>query len=214
MVESHMYFMWPQMLIPSLYELCRAAVRTTGRILLMRGNLAAADCRDTDSCYSRNPLCAVEWATLACMDNLHALISGVSFTTSRTSSSTSGVIHLGQSLMVITGAKFPFSLRRQWILTSIFPSGHLCPGYLSWYKQYATMPPRIAARQMVHTMLYCMMLSLKNIQRETHLLRVAAMSVQLMPAGSQHLGNLGNRLSLVAEFDTSPSLTDTRQQFN
>jgi hypothetical protein len=61
---------------------------------------------------------------------------------------------------------------------------------------------------------YCIMFSWKSIQRETHLLGVAAMSVQLVPAGSQHLGNLGNRFSLVTEFDSSPSLTDTRQQFN
>lgn len=66
-------------------------------------------------------------------------------------------------------------------------------------------------------MLYFIMLSLKKrgkIILMTHLLRVPTMSVQFLLAGSQHPGNLGNRLSLVTEFDTSPSLTDIRQHFN
>jgi len=48
----------------------------------------------------------------------------------------------------------------------------------------------------------------------THLLSAPTISTQLVLAGSQHLGNLGNRLSLVTEFNTSPTLTDISQYFN
>lgn len=68
-----------------------------------------------------------------------------------------------------------------------------------------------------HLMLYFIMLNLKKrgkINLMTHLLRAPTMSVQLVLAGSQHPGSLGNRLSLVTEFNTSPSLTDIRQHFN
>lgn len=53
-----------------------------------------------------------------------------------------------------------------------------------------------------------------KINSVTHLLRVPTIRMQLVLAGSQHLDNLGNRLSLVTEFNTSPTLTDISQYFN
>jgi hypothetical protein len=73
-------------------------------------------------------------------DTLLVLIPGVPFTTSRISSSTSGIVHLGHPLLATQGAKFPCSQRQRWILTDVFLSGHLNHGYFPWYKWRATTP--------------------------------------------------------------------------
>jgi hypothetical protein len=68
---------------------------TTGRTLLAQGNLVvtrpvhAADGRDTAVVLAT--LQTVKWVTPTCIDTLHVLIPGVPFTTSRISSSTSGI---------------------------------------------------------------------------------------------------------------------------
>jgi hypothetical protein len=82
---------------------------TIGRTLLAQGNLVvtrsvhAADAKEYN-CSSRNTF---QTATYICA--LHMLIPGVSFTTSRISSSTSEVVDLSFPLLVTRGAKFPYS---------------------------------------------------------------------------------------------------------
>jgi hypothetical protein len=131
-------------------------VRTTGRTSLAQGNLVvtrpvhASDGRDTAAVLAT--LQAVEWETPTCIDTLRVLIPGVLFTTSRISSSTSGVVYLGHPLLATRGAKFPCSQRRRWIHTNVFLSGHLRPGYISWYKQWATTALPSAKLYMKHTL--------------------------------------------------------------
>jgi hypothetical protein len=67
-------------------------------------------------------------------------------------------------LLATQGAKFPCSRRWRWILTGVFLSGHIHPGYLSWYKQWVTTPLLSATLYMHNGYLSIWVHYLNNLQ--------------------------------------------------
>jgi hypothetical protein len=97
------------------------------------------------SCCSHKNLQRVKWVMPMFNDTLRVMIPGVSFTTSRISSYTLGVVVIGHTLLATQDAKFLCSLGKQWILPNVFlfvldtfhdtnnelPQ-HYCPPYHTW----------------------------------------------------------------------------------